>query len=133
MCFDAAFLALIEVEKGYLMGPRDPGNWTRGKVNKGFLKGTKYGISAASYPSGCWGPHRLGEAPPATRFDVFDGVVNSGPGSRKHGKDGAIRWLQRAAGVPDDGVVGPATIQAVRDSHPDTVLRKIAKNLKGQR
>jgi hypothetical protein len=37
-------------EGGYSNDPRDHGNWTGGKQGVGVLKGTKYGISAASYP-----------------------------------------------------------------------------------
>jgi len=37
-------------EGGFQNNPRDPGNWTGGKPGVGELKGTKYGISAASYP-----------------------------------------------------------------------------------
>ena len=33
------------------MVANDPGNWTGGRVGVGQLKGTKYGISAASYPT----------------------------------------------------------------------------------
>ena len=38
-------------EGGYQCQRSDSGNWTGGKVGKGVLKGTKYGISAASYPN----------------------------------------------------------------------------------
>lgn len=43
-----AFVARWEGE--YQNIPNDAGNWTGGEVGKGELKGTKYGISAASYP-----------------------------------------------------------------------------------
>ena len=39
-------------------------------------------------------------------FQIFDGVVNSGIGQ-------AVRWLQRAVGVADDGKLGPITLNAV--------------------
>lgn len=38
-------------EGGYTNNPKDPGNWTGGKVGVGALKGTKYGIAANSYPN----------------------------------------------------------------------------------
>lgn len=96
-------------------------------VGEGILKGSKYGISAASYPnldiasltieqakqiylSDYWNKHRIGEMPPEVRWHIFDGVVNTGPGGAK--ADGAIRWLQRAVGVDDDGKVGPKTLSA---------------------
>lgn len=37
-------------EGNYQNVPNDVGNWTGGKVGVGINKGTKYGISAASYP-----------------------------------------------------------------------------------
>ena len=49
--FKQAFDLLIGHEGGYTNNPNDPGNWTGGKVNSGTLRGTKYGISAASYPT----------------------------------------------------------------------------------
>ena len=49
--FDNAFRAVIGVEGGYTANPLDPGNWTGGKCRIGQCNGTKYGISAASYPS----------------------------------------------------------------------------------
>lgn len=37
-------------EGGYTANPEDHGNWTGGKKGQGELKGTNFGISAASYP-----------------------------------------------------------------------------------
>lgn len=37
-------------EGGYSDNPDDHGNWTGGRKGHGELKGTKYGVSAASYP-----------------------------------------------------------------------------------
>jgi lysozyme family protein len=37
-------------EGGYTADPNDIGNWTGGEVGAGELKGTKWGISAASFP-----------------------------------------------------------------------------------
>jgi lysozyme family protein len=41
---------LFTREGGYQNHREDIGNWTGGAVDVGELKGTKYGISAASYP-----------------------------------------------------------------------------------
>jgi lysozyme family protein len=45
--FLKAFQIVINVEKGFQDDPGDGGNWTGGAVNRGLLRGTKYGISAA--------------------------------------------------------------------------------------
>ena len=50
--FDQAFdIVVLGTEKGYQNDPRDPGNWTGGAVDQGTLRGTNFGISAASYPT----------------------------------------------------------------------------------
>jgi len=43
----------------------------------------------------------------ALRELVFDSAVNAGPAR-------AIRWLQRALGCEDDGLIGPKTLEALR-------------------
>lgn len=40
----------LKWEGGFTDNPSDPGNWTGGNVGVGELKGTKWGISAASFP-----------------------------------------------------------------------------------
>lgn len=44
-------------------------------------------------------------------FQVLDASVNSGERQ-------AAKWLQRAVGVKDDGVVGPVTLAAARKADP---------------
>ena len=102
----------------------DRGNWTSGIVGQGELKGSKYGVSAASYPSVDIANLTLAGAadiysrdfylpvggdrlPAPIGLLAFDAAVNSGVHN-------AARWLQRAVGVTDDGVVGDATIAAVQ-------------------
>ena len=48
--FSRAIAFVLEHEGGFQNIASDKGNWTGGAVGKGELKGTKYGISAASYP-----------------------------------------------------------------------------------
>ena len=114
--FDECFAKLIGHEGGYVFDARDPGGET------------KFGISKRAYPNidihaltldgaksiyrkDYWQRCRCDELPQGVAFDVFDAAVNSGPGQ-------AIRWLQRAVGVADDGIIGPVTLAAVRKSDP---------------
>ena len=53
-------------------------------------------------------------APAWRGLRVFDTAVNSGIGQ-------AIRFLQRAVGMADDGVVGPLTLAAVMRRDPEAV------------
>ena len=49
--FDYAFNYTVGQEGGFTKDPNDAGNWTGGTIGSGQLKGTKFGISAASYPN----------------------------------------------------------------------------------
>jgi len=124
MTFEESFKVLIGHEGGYSDDRNDPGNWTGGIVGSGQLLGTKYGIAANTYPQedikgltldraqqiyrrDYWDKLHADELPKQVRFAVFDAAVNSGTGQ-------AAKWLQRAVGVRDDGIIGPGTLAAVR-------------------
>ncbi len=127
MDFDQAFEKLIGHEGGFQKDYNDRGNWTTGKIGVGTLKGTKYGISAMSYPSedienltldrakflyrrDFWGPAGCDAVPDVIKFDLFDTAVHtSAPGRPTT----AIKMLQRAVGVRDDGVLGTKTLMAI--------------------
>ncbi len=49
--FMAVMALVLQHEGGFSADRRDPGNWTGGKVDKGTLKGTKFGIAANSFPT----------------------------------------------------------------------------------
>lgn len=137
--FDKAFARLINSEGGFTDNPEDDGNWTGGKKGLGELKGTKFGIAASSYgyldiknltldqakviyQRDFWDV--IGGADPAVKFQLFDAAVN-------HGRGNAIRFLQRAASVADDGDWGKHS-QAALDAMEknDILLRFIAYRLK---
>lgn len=109
-------------EGGYTDDPGDPGNWTGGAIGVGSLLGTKYGISAAAYPTmdipnltvaeaqmlyarDYWTPIRGDRLTSALAMVVFDGAVTSGVAQ-------SGQWLQVVLGVTMDGVIGPETLAA---------------------
>jgi lysozyme family protein len=49
--FDACMSFIFREEGGFTKDAHDPGNWTGGKVGKGVLKGTNFGIAANSHPN----------------------------------------------------------------------------------
>lgn len=121
--FERCFEKVVGHEGGYTTDRNDKGNWTGGQVGAGQLKGTKYGISAASYPNldiknltlhqareiyerDYWRRTGCDAWDPTLALIVFDAAVNAGP-------DRAARWLQAAAGTTVDGAVGPMTRAAV--------------------
>lgn len=126
--FDRAFDYVVGREGTYDRNPDDDGNWTGGQEGKGELKGTKYGISAASYPDldienitleqakgiywrDYWEKAGCESWPAQLALAVFDCAVNQGLGR-------AAKCLQRAAGVNDDGKIGPHTRLAVSRLDP---------------
>lgn len=93
---------------------------------------THWGISKRSYPNvniktltrdgaiaiykrDFWDTVDGDNLPEAVAFSVLDAAINSGPGM-------AIRWLQRAAGVADDGQFGPVSKAAVKKADPNDLL-----------
>lgn len=121
--FQKCFAWTVGIEGGYTNSSSDPGNWTGGKVGSGHLLGTKFGISAASYPTldianltaaeaqtiykkDYWPGIHGDELPLAIARVAFDGAVNSGTAR-------TILWLQAAAGVVQDGNFGPVTLAAL--------------------
>lgn len=122
--FPAAFAIVVGAEGRTLdRNPADAGNWTGGVVGQGELRGSKFGISAAAYPTldianltvddssaiyrrDYWTRAGCQSMPAPIAMLVFDSAVNNGVAE-------AVRWLQAAVGVAADGVVGPATLAAV--------------------
>ena len=123
---------LLSHEGGFTDDRRDPGNWTGGKVGVGLLKGTKFGIAANTYPTldiknltrdaaikiyrrDFWDRARCDRLPAAVAFQLLDGAVNSGIAQ-------ASRWLQRAAFVADDGMIGAVSLAAIKAADPNDLV-----------
>ncbi len=128
MTFDEAFDRVMGSEGGYVNDPNDPG----GETN--------WGLSKRSYPDlDIRNLTREGAKPvykrdfwdridgdgftDAVAYQVFDFAVNSGIQT-------AIRYLQRAVGVADDGHWGPVSAAAAATmSETDTLMRLNAERL----
>lgn len=131
--FDDAFAFVIGIEKGYQDLPSDRGNWTGGRVGVGTCRGTKYGISAASFPdydiknltleqakalakARYWDRYSCDSLDAQIATQVFDAAYNGGE---------PAQWLQQACGVPADGVIGPHTVEASKAIDPMKVCMRI--------
>ncbi len=104
--FNQAFARVIGHEGGLSVNPTDPGNWTGSPIGTGQCRGTKYGISAHSYPD-CdilnlsleqaqsiyrhdfWDRIGADDLPGPLALLVFDAAVNNGVGR-------ALQWLEAA-------------------------------------
>jgi hypothetical protein len=104
--FNKAFELVVGSEGGYSTDKTDKGNWTGGQVGLGEFKGTKYGVSAASYPNldiknltleqakeiyrqNYWDALDLEGMNPAAAYVLFDAAINSGVGGAKSMMEGA--------------------------------------------
>lgn len=141
MDFNTAFERLMGHEGVLSMDQDDPGNWTGGEIGAGQLRGTKYGVSAASYPhedipnltrerakeifrSDFWNKIKADKLYDGVAWQAADFAFNSGPQT-------AIRHLQKALGVSDDGLWGPISQAASQSmSETDQIMRLIAERMK---
>lgn len=136
MNFDQAFTLIVGEEGALSMDPKDPGNWSGGKVGTGVLKGTKYGISAASYPEEDIANLTLARAKLLAKrdyWDYFSGDTLPAPISLglfdagyNEGVIEATRLAQRALGVSVDGVLGRATLTGLLSVSVPIFARKFA-------
>ena len=126
--FDDYINRVLSHEGGYINNPDDPGGET------------KFGIAKRSYPNvdiknltregaieiyrrDFWQRVQGDLLPRQFAFQAIDAAVN-------HGIGNAVRWMQRAAGVADDGFIGPMTIAAIKRADPaDLVLNFNAERL----
>lgn len=123
MDFNEAFKRVIDIERGYVNDPADPG----GETN--------FGISRRSYPGediagmtlerarqiylrDYWGPAGCDAVPAGIKLPLFDLAVNSGVKT-------AIKLLQRAVEQREDGVLGPRTLAAVNSMPAPRLVARV--------
>lgn len=96
---------------GYVNDPDDPGGETKFGVAKNSnpginIKKMSWPMAKTIYQMKYWKVGKCELLPGKLAFAHFDACVNHGPKT-------AIKMLQRAVGVNDDGALGPATLKAV--------------------
>ncbi|ATU46899.1 secretion activator protein [Acinetobacter junii] len=141
MTFEQAFERLIGHEGKFTDDKNDRGNWTTGIIGKGILKGTKFGISAMTYPDldiknltlekakeiykrDWWDKLNADSLDTAIVFQVWDFAINAGMGTAK-------RKLQKSVGMAEDGIIGPLTLKAIQKADLNDILMKFnAERLK---
>lgn len=132
--FARSLAAVLEHEGGFVNHPKDPGGATNLGVTQdvydAFRKARGMDTRSVKYIGGnevstiyrtqYWDDVRAGELPAGVDYCVFDFAVNSGP-SR------AIKFLQRAVGVADDGKLGPITLAAVNAHSAKEVIAEVCE------
>ncbi len=128
MDFNIAIDRVLASEGGYVNNPLDPGGETNWGISKRSyrtvnIKSLTRDQAVAIYKRDFWDAASGDTLHPAIAFQSLDFAVNSGC-------DIARRYLQRAAGVADDGYIGPVTLAAITATPVGTfVLLYIALRL----
>lgn len=126
MDFEQAFARTLGHEGTYANDPRDPGGETMWGITAASARAAGYAGEMRSMPLATareiyrrhyWGPAGCEAVPVALRADLFDAAVNAGVRQ-------AIRLLQRAVGVVDDGVLGSITLQAINSMPPARLVAR---------
>ncbi len=128
MNYEQAFAKLIEHEGGFSNHPHDTGGATMWGITEQVARQNGYkapmevmtlDYARLLYKQLYWDACRCEELPAEVRFPVFDAAVNSGVNR-------SIRWLQQAVNETQDGVIGPMTLRAVRQSIPSNTATRIS-------
>lgn len=128
MQFDAAFDRLLGFEGGYSNHPSDPGAETMWGVTARIARADGYQgdmrllpreRAKSIYRRLYWDAVQADALPELLRYEVFDAAVNSGPRQ-------AVKWLQQALGIDDDGAMGPLTLSSAAACDPVVTAAHLA-------
>jgi lysozyme family protein len=132
--FEQCFALLLKHEGGYVNNPKDPGGRTNlgvtqrvyeayvgHAVDEAAMRALTPDVVAPIYKRDYWDACRCDDLPDGVDYAVFDLAVNSG--TRR-----AAKMLQKAAGVTDDGSIGPATLKAVAECNARDLAADICEN-----
>ena len=126
--FDEFIERVLTHEGGYVNHPEDPGGETKfGIAKRSYpevdIKNLTRDEAKAIYRRDFWDRAQGDKLPRQFAFQALDAAVN-------HGIGNAVRWMQRAVGAADDGVIGPVTLGRVQRFDPaDLVLLFNAERL----
>ncbi len=113
--YETCLKHVLRHEGGYVNHPSDPGGETNFGITVAVARENGYAGPMKSIPMNTvkriyraryWDALRCDDLPAGVDYAVFDYGVNSGIGR-------SAKVLQRTLGIPDDGRVGPETIDAV--------------------
>lgn len=131
--FEKLNAKLLQHEGGYVDHPRDPGGatnygitqatlsaWRGKRVSKSDVRNLTVAEALRIYRARYWDTVQGDLLPAGVDYAVFDFAVNSGPAR-------AAKYLQRIVGASPDGIIGPMTHRAIKNS--GLIARQIAEKL----
>jgi len=115
--FDQCLAAVLHHEGGFVNHPKDPGGmtnlgvtkrvweeWVGHEVDEKAMRALTPEVVGQMYRKKYWNKVCGDDLPTGLDMAVFDLAVNSGPGR-------AAKMLQKVLGVPEDGMIGPKTLE----------------------
>ena len=130
--FDDCLPLILRHEGGYSDHPADPGgatnlgvtiavlsDWLGRQATKAEVKALTVDKVALIYKANYWLAASCDKLPKGVDYLTFDIAVNSGVKRAK-------RFLQEAAGVVADGVIGPKTLAAVEALGAELIIRRMS-------
>lgn len=138
--FEDCVALVLAHEGGFVDDPRDPGGATNygislryartqgslldmdgdGDVDKADIVLVTPEKAKMVYRNWFWRDVRAEELPAGVDMVMFDYAVNSGAGR-------AIKSLQKHLGIQVDGVLGPATMAAIKAATPESVILGVTR------
>jgi lysozyme family protein len=129
--WDKSFEMVLAHEGGYVNDPRDPGGrtnlgvtqrawesyWSRSSSEEEMRKLTP-NVVKPFYKAMYWDKIKGDQLPAGVDYAAYDLAVNSGVGR-------AAKYLQRIAGVPEDGVIGPKSLEAIKACDPEQTVQAL--------
>lgn len=120
--FEQCLALVLKHEGGFVNHPKDPGGmtnlgvtkkvyeeWIGRPVDEATMKSLGPQDVAPLYKKNYWDKIHGDDLPAGVDYACFDLAVNSGVGR-------AAKLLQKAVGVNPDGIIGPATMDAIKSS-----------------
>lgn len=126
--WEISFQMVLKHEGGFVNNPKDPGGATNLGVTKKVwedyvghqvslddMKALTPEMVKPLYKKNYWDKIKGDQLPSGVDYAAYDLAVNSGTGR-------AAKYLQKIAGVPDDGVIGPKSMDAIMSCDPEQTV-----------
>jgi lysozyme family protein len=130
--FEHSLDLVLKSEGGYVDNPKDPGgvtnlgvtattwaNWTKHMVTEKIMRSLTKEDVEPLYKRKYWDACNCDDIPVGLDYLVFDFAVNAGPGR-------SAKLLQRALGLPEDGIIGAQTIQSIDISDKNDLISRFS-------